>query len=233
MNRSGYVTDDLVHFVGARAPGDDARNWNVLKTIVRNCEILAGGEHPRGATVLRRNLGERLSSNTRYLPAVTCFADIPHDQLEVHTRKYGRFGIALPKSLLIPQGVRAVFYLPRRAGSGVMATQPTVEEEWDELAPLVERSVIPMFGGHTAAEPGDQMRIDEWIEFGVLAFVKFFDDRLEREDPENFYMEREWRSVSGIEFKQDDVAALFVASGWQREAAQEFPGLAHRIMELP
>jgi hypothetical protein len=234
LSVGGYVTDDLVHFVGARHPVDDARNWEILEKIVSGGEIFAGGEHARRATVLTRNMGDKLSDNTRYLPSLTCFADIPHDQLEIHTQKYGRFGVALPKDLLIAQGVRPVFYVPKRAETGVMATRPTAEEEWDELVPLVERSIIENFGGRTAARSRshDQRRIEEWIEFQVLAFAKFFDDTLPLDDPGNFYMEREWRSTSGIDFKQDDVARLFVARGWKDRAESTFPALAGRIEEL-
>lgn len=228
------MADDLVHFVGFRDPADHARNWDVLKTILNSGEILAGG-HPAGAVVLQRNLAERLSRNKRYEPSMACFADIPADQLGIHTGKYSRFGLAISKAKLIPQGVRPVLYVPYGANPGVMAQSPLIEEEWDDVVELLERHVLATFGGHTAAPPGshDAMRIDEWIEFATLAYVKFFDPTLAPTDPDNYYMEREWRSHSGVVFAQSDVTAVHVEPGWRATAEATFPALADRVKELP
>ncbi len=222
-----YVSDDLVHFVGFRDPADDAANWRVLEAIVASGEILAGGEHPAGAVVLERNLGEPLSTNRRYLPSMACFADIPENELAIHVAKYGPFGLALPKQYLIPQGVRPVTYVPYGAGAGVMAQRPDIEEEWDEVSRLLESRVISLFGGTTGAPPGSReaSRIDEFIEFGVLAYIKFFDPSLPPNNPANFYMEREWRSHAGVEFAEADVQRLYVARGWAETAGSRFPSL--------
>lgn len=230
---AGYVADDLVHFVGFHDPSNDQRNWDVLETILQSGEILAGG-HPAGAVVLERNLGEKLSGNERYTPSMACFADIPDDQLTIHTGKYSRFGLAIPKAKLIPQGVRPVLYVPYGAGAGVMAESPLIEEEWDDVVQLLEQHVLATFGGNTAATPGsrDAMRIDEWIEFGALAYIKFFDPALAPTDPKNYYMEREWRSHSGVTFAQADITTVYVAPGWRERADQAFPALAGRIKEL-
>ena len=232
---AGYVSDDLAHFVGFRDPAGDARNWEVLETIVSRGEILAGGEHGAGAVVLERNLGQPLSSNDRYLPSMACLADIPEEELSVHIAKYGPFGLALPKAHLIPQGVRPVQYVPYGAESGVMAQLPRIEEEWDEVTGLIERNVLSSFGGKTGAAPGsyEERRVEDWIEFGTLAYIKFFDPSLGPTDPNNFYMEREWRSHAGVEFKESDLTALYVGRGWSDKAVATFPALTDRIRELP
>jgi len=231
---AGYVADDLVHFVGFRDPLNDPRNWEVLKTILDSGEILAGG-HSAGTAELQRNLDEKLSGNRRYEPSMACFADIPEDQLGIHTGKYSRFGVALRKGILIRQGVRPVLYVPYGAGTGVFAQSSLIEEEWDELVELLEPYVLATFGGHTAAPRGshDEVRIDEWIEFGILAYVKFFDPTVAPTDPANYYMEREWRSHSGVDFDQNDVTAVYVAPGWLATAEGAFPALVGRITELP
>jgi hypothetical protein len=78
---AAYVTDDLVHMVGSQHPADDLRNWSTLEAILDSNEILAGG-HVQGAVVMeRRPGGIPLSSNQRYIPSMSCFADTPHDQL--------------------------------------------------------------------------------------------------------------------------------------------------------
>lgn len=231
---SGYVSDDLVHFVGFHDPENHARNWQTLETIVSSGEVLAGG-HPAGATILTRNLAEPLSKNKRYEPSMACFADIPEGQLSIHVGKYSCFGLALPKAKLLPQGMRPLLYVPYGASPGVMAQRPTIEEDWDEITQLLEQHVLATFGGHTAAAVGshEAMRIDEWIEFGTLAYIKFFDPTLAPTDPDNFYMEREWRSHSGVNFNEADITALYVEAGWAATAEQRFPGLAGRIRKLP
>ena len=75
------------------------------------------------------------------------------------------------------------------------------------------------------------MRIDEWIEFGTLAYIKFFDPTLAPTDPANYYMEREWRSHSGVAFEPNEVAAVYVAPDWLAAAKATFPALVDRIKE--
>lgn len=235
---AGYVSDDLVHFVGSHQPANAGVNWNTLKAILDSGEIRAGRASESGipgfqATTLTRNLHRPLSSNDRYLASVACFADIPEDQLSVHTGKYGRFGLALSKQYLIPRGVRPVTYLPRGAGTGVFARRPNVEDEWDEMAPLIEQKVFRLFGGNAGdANEEEQVRIDDWVEFGVLAYVKFFDPALSEADPDNYYMEREWRSTTAIPFTITDVTTLYVPDGFARTVAVELPAFTGRVSEL-
>lgn len=228
-----YVSRDLVHFVGARDPADDSANWATLERILAQGELLAGGEHGAGEAVLRRNLGDRFSENRRYLPAVTCFADIPLVDLALHTAKYGRFGLALEREFLVSAGARPVMYVPRGAATGPMGQEQEIDVEWDAVAPLATDAIVEMFGGRTAAsEAHEQRRIEEFLEFGLLAFIKFFDPSLPDEDPDNFYMEREWRCVGGIDFSLSDVRHVFVAAGWADRLTARFPMLRNRVLEL-
>lgn len=45
-----------------------------------------------------------------------------------------------------------------------------------------------------------------------LAFVKMFDETLKQEDPENYYMEREWRALWDVEFAHTDVKKIYLPS---------------------
>ena len=183
---------------------------------------------------MRRRPDLPLSSNDRYVASMACFADIPPDQLSIHTGKYGFFGLALPKKALIPKAVRPVYYLPYGAGTGAFGHRPTVEKEWDEMALLIERHVMRLFGGHAGdATDDEQERIDDWLDFGVLAYVKFFDPSLPEDDPQNVYMEREWRSTSNVQFDLADVTALYVAQGFRDAVQAVFPGLGGDVVELP
>ncbi len=51
-----YTSRNLVHFVGAGKPDDDAGNWRTLESILRSGEILAGGKHGSGVSTVERKL---------------------------------------------------------------------------------------------------------------------------------------------------------------------------------
>jgi hypothetical protein len=46
-----------------------------------------------------------------YSPQVICFCDIPVDDLAIHVKKYGPFGIAFQKAFLVERGANPVFYV--------------------------------------------------------------------------------------------------------------------------
>ena len=57
------------------------------------------------------NPNARFSSNEMYSPQVVCFCDIPVEDLNIHVQKYGPFGIAFPKAILVERGANPVFYV--------------------------------------------------------------------------------------------------------------------------
>jgi hypothetical protein len=59
----------------------------------------------------------------------------------------------------------------------------------------------------------------------VFAFMKFFDESLPEEHPENFYLEREWRVAGFVRFELHDVQRVYVAPGYGDRIEREFPGL--------
>lgn len=44
------------------------------------------------------------------------------------------------------------------------------------------------------------------------AYIKVFDETLALNDPDNYYMEREWRSIKSIDFKLDDIQKIYLPS---------------------
>lgn len=45
-----------------------------------------------------------------------------------------------------------------------------------------------------------------------LAYVKIFDETLADDDPDNYYMEREWRSIRSVDFSIDDIEKIYLPS---------------------
>jgi hypothetical protein len=58
----------------------------------------------------------------------------------------------------------------------------------------------------------------------LLAYMKFFDGKTTDEDPENFYMEREWRIYGNLEFDIADVYRVFLPREYASRFRADFPG---------
>lgn len=57
-----------------------------------------------------------------------------------------------------------------------------------------------------------------------LAYIKMFDETLSQDDPENYYMEREWRALQDVEFNYADVMKIYLPSQQYKERfLREFP----------
>jgi len=78
--------------------------------------------------------------------------------------------------------------------------------------------------------PADDIRLQKLEEFLVrrlFSHVKFFDETLDDEHPENFYMEREWRVVGNVKFELKDVRRVILPEAYAsrfRQAIPEFVG---------
>lgn len=234
---SRYVSADLVHFVGRSAPSDDEA-FHRLVTIIKGGWLLSPaargiGDFSEESEQLSLTTAESLSSNDRYVPSMVCFADIPRRALAIHVGKYRRFGLAFNKRYLIAKGVRPVYYVPTTARTQPLAKYDSVTEDWDEIAHIVGLEIDPRFGGTTrTGEDGDPEvganpaeRISDWLAGEVFAFVKFFDPSLAPDDPDNFYMEREWRTVRNVQFGLEDIACAYVAPGYADLLRRDAPGL--------
>lgn len=164
----------------------------------------------------------------------------PFSPSHIHTAKYRRCGLAFSKRFLTGKGARPVLYVPMGAKTQPMAKYEDVGEDWDELADLLPLEIDPAFEG--TIRSGDQVspeigegpatRIADWIEDDLLAFVKFFDPTLPEDHIDNYYMEREWRTVRNIQFRLSDVAGVYVAPGYATRLVTMSTDLAGKIAEL-
>ncbi len=70
------------------------------------------------------------------------------------------------------------------------------------LGILVKREGIPlntrMYG------------IREFLGLHLLSFIKFFDASKTEDDPDNYYMEREWRVLGNVQFRIEDVRRIII-----------------------
>lgn len=70
------------------------------------------------------------------------------------------------------------------------------------------------------------------VDAGLFGQLKFFDPGLEDDDPDNYYMEREWRVNGRIDFTLGDIMRVLVPPEFVSCAAEKFPELGSCITPL-
>ncbi len=76
------------------------------------------------------------------------------------------------------------------------------------------------------------MDLQRFLGFQVFSFVKFFDDAKSDEDPENFYMEREWRIIGNLNFSSADVRRVVLPESYARRLREDVPSYVGQITFL-
>jgi len=119
-----------------------------------------------------------------------------------------------------------------------MAMNDDLRKDWDDLVEVFQNEVDPLFGGRTLSEDFKAgydvpaMRIADWVVHELLAFMKFYNPALADDDPDNYYMEREWRTLRSVRFGVQDISRVYVASGFRQRLSAEFPQLEDKVHEL-
>ncbi len=173
-----------------------------------------------------------ISSNEMYNPEVICFCDIPDTDREIHMRKYSRFGISFLKAFLIKKGANPVFYVAMNSMTGndfqgyICRSKyfDNMVREYHEFFRLLMDLIMQQ-----RRTPGVQpdfnrlMEIQRFFDFHIFSFLKFYDDSKPDKDPNNFYMEREWRILGNLEFKLDDINRVILPKTYAARFRQEIP----------
>jgi hypothetical protein len=220
-----------------------------LLTILKDGQLKTGGRRTgvnadpsigkEGITVERvvtyevgsRNLGKMFD------PAVICFCDIPVDDLGIHVSKYSPFGLAFPRDFLLARGVNPVLYLAEDAkvdeGGGTIGDL-FIEEMNRALRLLSELQVAhshpkgaPRFRDVEGLPPGvphDATLAHQFLLIRVFSLVKAFRGDSADEDPENYYMEREWRRYGDLDFALDDVSRVYLPKRFAKRLRADLPG---------
>jgi hypothetical protein len=71
-----------------------------------------------------------------------------------------------------------------------------------------------------------------FLDIWFFSYLKFFDATLAEDDPENFYMEREWRIIGDLDFDLDDVVRVIVPKDYRRRLHEDLPDYSGQVTFL-
>lgn len=239
---SQYASAELFHFVGHSSPDDDEENYEKLG-LVLNSGCISHPPHDGtwGEISYTATWDNQLATEELIVPTVTCYADIPFDALSTHASKYGKFGLALPRWLLIKYGARPVMYIPMRSDDWQSIHGVTLLRDIEAIVKGFNSQVYekqePSSGSRSLGKIPSTAEsaisgVHSMVLKDFLAFIKPFNSELPRNHPNNFYMEREWRKYGNMKFEPAQVSRLVVAQGYEERAKLDYPAYQGRIFEI-
>ena len=244
---NGYTSDILYHFVGRNRASDHNENYRTLCKILDTHRVSYPPHDDEScrSTSFIVNWGKSLLSQDLIVPNVTCFCDIPFQHLEIHTSKYGQFGLGFAKDLLIYRGARPVIYIPyhprdRLSPSpygtylldDICQVYKSFEEEVVDKLPVEEDRVRVLCQPSRTADAA-MSGMSSVFGKDFLAFIKAYDSTLSDDHPENYYMEREWRKFLCLTFQPHEVQKVVVPKAYVDRMKNEMPTYRDRIFACP
>lgn len=244
--RPSYISPELFHFLGRPAPLDHERNYSLLKTVIASgCVSHPPHEVGWGKISYSLDLSKRLSQEEMLVPTVTCYCDIPFEQLAPHTSKYGSFGLSFSRHHLTQIGARPVTYVPCRPDDwrGVFtghtflkeleATFLGIHEQRRAIGGESESSGSISLGQSPTSLSEALVHAEHTLALRILAFVKPYESTLDDADPSYYYSEREWRKLGNLPFEANDVLRVVVHESFVERARGELPAFKERICAAP
>ena len=235
-----YVSDELTHFVGRGRSEED--QFDLLLHILQSGRLLPAPEEGGVDGDLVIDLQAPVSGNEAYCPEAVCFCDIPVGDLDIHIRKYSAFGIAFRKPFVVERGATPMFYVAARSRTWAPsapgeAPRPLARADaFDEQVRAYQRLRDEAHHRAATLPPGPErdfherfLRLAHFLDFEVLSFLKMFDYPTADEDPENYYMEREWRLLGPLEFSHPDVRRVILPESYAARFRKAFPDYAGQV----
>lgn len=241
---SQYTSDELFHFVGRKHPDDHEANYRILGMILASGWITYPPDFPKmHEQKLAIDLDKNLLTEELVVPYVTCYCDIPLNSLEIHMRKYGWFGFSFSRDYLAKLGARPVIYIPWRKdqawwnsihGRSFLSYAEQVYRGFKQhiVEPVSSTSHSFSMGSIPKTKEEAAREMDSMLIKDFFAYIKPFNVELTEDDPDNFYMEREWRKYGPLEFRPDDVHRILVSKGFGGRLQRDQPSYASKVQEV-
>jgi hypothetical protein len=205
-----YISSELTHFVG-RSLASDEEQYMLLVKIINTGIIRTRNDNDKGLIMTACSYHTDFSSNDAFNPDMVCFCDIPVSDFEIHMKKYSHFGLSFSKEFMISQGMRPVYYIPQNTTVLKQSISDIFNVSFEKYTHLLDnKGILPL-------------ELEHFFNFQIFSFIKFFEDNKEDDDPDNYYMEREWRGLERIEFKIQDITRVILPSSFIKRFFQDIP----------
>lgn len=212
MSKQNYVSHELYHFVGRHEASDDLRYALLVKIIRDGWITFPPHDHDATATSTEINFEYSFTTDKLINPKVICFCDIPFSELDIHMKKYSRFGISFSRKYLVCKGARPVLYIPVDGIEDGITEAEYFEKNIKNLTKIqcmLFLDTVKENGVYSLDDLKDPERIwktetSEFIRI-LLSCLKGFNSSLPEDDPDNYYMEREWRMLHNLNFSLSDI----------------------------
>lgn len=257
--RQRYVSKELTHFVGRNLSEEEDQYSVLVNGILKGGWLRHDPRSPHGPVEILESGGVSLSiapndpdipPGELYRPQVVCFCDIPVSDLEIHMRKYSRFGLSFLKPFLVEKGASPAFYIAENSKAlkmfvgkedepipgmafprNLMFTH-NIREYNDLFWDLLLGDPPKHDNGLLVPHPKEHQKLSTFQSFlnvYIFSFLKFFDDSTSDEDPENFYMEREWRVLGDIPFELEDVYRVILPRSYAERLREDMPDYTGQV----
>lgn len=214
-----FATKVLWHFTGYNKPPE--KSLEILKTIISNQTLQVSLDYQR---IFMPSGQERIGW------AASCMCDIPFKDLRIHTLRYGECGIAFKKEQAIKSG----------------HFNPVLYIQHDHHLFKYAENLLKKIDGIQAKELHEFLMIIGALvkRSDLTRKVSIGDLTLDKEQNNNFYYEREWRSAYPWNFQKDDVAAIlvpqvhleeireFINSDGKIKSFNSVPLISHEMVDL-
>jgi len=185
-----FSTKVLWHFTGYNKSEDDA--FKILLAILQSKKLKISERQP---------LITMPSQKQRIGYKCSCMCDIPFRDLRIHIIRYGPFGIALYKSSAITSGYfNPVLYMQNN--------HPLFDRAENLIEELEKISSPHQELDKTLTE--FLTLLGTYVKSSNLLSKIHLDPKIDDEQSNNFYYEREWRSAYDWNFQETDVAAIML-----------------------
>ncbi len=71
-----------------------------------------------------------------------------------------------------------------------------------------------------------------FFNYSIFSYLKFFDQSLSEDDPENYYFEREWRVLGEVKFDIKDVRRVLLPEEYAKRFREDLPDYYGQITFL-
>ena len=243
-----YTSNKLIHFAG-RSLQTDKERFELLIKIIRGGKLFANisnPDRPQVSTSTNYN-GERAGEIFEKIDCV-CFCDIPDNALEIHTKKYSKFGIGFNRHYIASKGAHPVMYIPMNYNiKEIYETLDLPKKPKDYFNKLSKRHnsmmlfliiLNQLYPYSTSINPLRLQGFEKHLSYvqpdlindilqgksheilvaqqsaitDLLAYIKLFDETLDPNDEDNYYMEREWRILKSVEFNISNMESIYLPS---------------------